>query len=103
MGIRFAEKPPANSIEMNILANMIFRIPPGAPLHKGQMTFVFPEGALLFSFMPHMHLRGISARYEMTYPDGTTQTLLSVPDYDFGWQSAYRFAKPLDVPAKGAN
>ena len=98
VGIRFAENPPANSIEMNILANMVFRIPPGAPLHKGQMTFVFPDDALLYSFMPHMHLRGVSARYEMTYPDGMTQTLLSVPDYDFGWQSAYRFAKPLEVP-----
>jgi peroxiredoxin len=98
VGVRFALKPPANSIEMNILANMIFRIPPGAPHYKGQMTFVFPDDALLYSFMPHMHLRGVSARYELIYPDGTAQTLLSVPDYDFGWQSAYRFAKPLDVP-----
>ena len=39
-----------------------------------------------------------AARYELTYPDGTTETLLSVPDYDFGWQSVYRFAKPLKVP-----
>ncbi len=36
VGIRFAEKPPANSIEMNILANMIFRIPPGAPITRGR-------------------------------------------------------------------
>ena len=34
----------------------------------------------------------------MTYPDGKTETLLSVPDYDFGWQSVYRFEKPLRVP-----
>ena len=98
VGIRFALKPPANSIEMNILANMIFRIPPGVPDYKGQMAFTFPEDALLLSFMPHMHLRGVSARYEMTFPDGTAQTLLSVPDYDFGWQSVYRFATPLNVP-----
>ncbi len=98
MGIRFAKKPPANSVEMNILANMIFRIPPAAPNHKGQMTFTFPADALVLSFMPHMHLRGISARYVLTYPDGTTETLLSVPDYDFGWQSVYRFEKPLRRP-----
>ena len=30
VGIMFAKKPPANAVEMNILANMIFRIPPGA-------------------------------------------------------------------------
>jgi peroxiredoxin/mono/diheme cytochrome c family protein len=98
IGIRFAKKPPANSVETNILANMVFKIPPGAPNHMGQMTFAFPEDALLLSFMPHMHLRGLSARYELTYPDGTAQTLLSVPDYDFGWQSVYRFAQPLHVP-----
>jgi peroxiredoxin len=98
VGVRFASKPPANSVEMNILANMLFRIPPGAANHKGQMTFTFPGDALVLSFMPHMHLRGLSARYELTYPNGTTETLLSVPDYDFGWQSVYRLEKPLRVP-----
>jgi hypothetical protein len=80
---------------------MGFRIPPGVSNQKGQMTFTFPEDALVLSFMPHMHLRGISARYELTYADGTTKTLLSVPDYDFGWQSVYRLEQPLHVP-KGA-
>jgi peroxiredoxin len=98
VGILLAKGPPAHSVEMNILANMIFRIPPGASNHKGQMTFTFPQDALVLSFMPHMHLRGVSARYVMSYPDGTTRTLLSVPDYDFGWQSVYRFEQPLQVP-----
>jgi peroxiredoxin len=97
VGIRLANKPPANSVEMNILANMLFKIPPDASDHKGQMTFTFPQDALVLSFMPHMHLRGVSARYVMSDPDGTTRTLLSVPDYDFGWQSVYRFEQPLQV------
>ena len=48
--------------------------------------------------MPHMHLRGVSARYEATYPGGKREVLLSVPDYDFGWQSVYRFAEPRPMP-----
>ncbi len=98
VGIRLAKKRPAHAVEMNILANMFFKIPPRAPDYKGQMTFTFPDDALVLSFMPHMHLRGTSARYELTRPDGTSETLLSVPDYDFGWQSVYRFTKPLQVP-----
>jgi peroxiredoxin len=98
IGIMSAKKPPANAVETNILANMIFRVPPGAPDHRALMTYTFRDDATLLSFMPHMHLRGISARYEMTYPGGTTQTLLSVPDYDFNWQSVYRFQTPLRVP-----
>ena len=58
VGIRLAKKPPAHSVEMNILANMFFRIPPRTPNYKGQMTFTFPDDALVLSFMPHMHLRG---------------------------------------------
>jgi peroxiredoxin len=98
VGIQLAKKPPVNRVEMNILANMLLKIPPGASNHKGQLTYTFRDDATVLAFMPHMHLRGISARYDMTYPDGTTTTLLSVPDYDFGWQSAYRFEKPLHVP-----
>jgi peroxiredoxin len=98
VGIILAKQPPKRSVEMNILANMLFRIPPRAASYQGQMTFTFPSDALVMSFMPHMHLRGTSARYDLTYPDGRTETLLSVPDYDFGWQSGYRFREPLRVP-----
>jgi hypothetical protein len=98
VGIILARKPPVHAVEMNILANMLFRIPPRAADYRGLMVFTFPEDALVLSFMPHMHLRGTSAGYELTYPDGRKETLLSVPDYDFGWQSGYRFAKPLVVP-----
>jgi peroxiredoxin len=98
VGVIFAKRPPANSVEMNILANMAFTIPPGATNHKGQLTFTFPADALVLSFMPHMHLRGLSARYALAYPDGRSETLLAVPDYDFNWQSVYRFEKPVHVP-----
>jgi hypothetical protein len=48
---------------------------------------------------PHMHLRGKDAKYIAYYPDGTTETLLNVPKYDFNWQTAYRFAEPKRLPA----
>jgi peroxiredoxin len=101
VGIRFAPGRPSRSVETNILANMLFVIPPNAANHKGQLIYTFPADAIVLSFMPHMHLRGISAQYELTQPDGVTETLLAVPDYDFGWQSVYRFAEPLKV-AKGS-
>jgi peroxiredoxin len=98
IGLIFAKKPPEKVVETNILANLFFRIPPKAPDYKGEMTFTFRDDAELISFMPHMHLRGVSAKYVAKYPDGRTETLLSVPDYDFAWQSVYRFEKPLPVP-----
>jgi peroxiredoxin len=98
IGVIFAKKPPEHQAETNILANMALRLPAGEPNYRGQMNYTFPRDALLLSFMPHMHLRGTSARYEAEYPDGRTETLLSVPDYDFDWQSVYAFKEPLHIP-----
>ena len=46
-----------------------------------------------------MHLRGKSFRYELIHPDGTTEILLDVPRFDFGWQHRYTLAEPLLVKA----
>ena len=32
------------------------------------------------------------------YPGGKTETLLSVPHYDFNWQIVYYLEKPLKLP-----
>jgi hypothetical protein len=98
VGLIFAKKKPEYVAETNILANMLFRIPPMKGDIRGEMTYTFRDDALVLSFMPHMHLRGTSARYDVTYPDGKTETLLSVPDYDFNWQSIYRFQEPRKMP-----
>ena len=49
--------------------------------------------------MPHMHLRGSWMRYELLLPDGKKELLLSVPRYDFNWQTSYQLAEPRPVPA----
>jgi hypothetical protein len=98
VGLVFAKKPPDNPVDTNILADLKLRVPAGAKAYERTVTYTFAEDAQLLSLMPHMHLRGINARYVATYPDGKTETLLSVPDYDFGWQSVYRFAKPVEIP-----
>src|SRR5438067_252585 len=47
----------------------------------------------------HMHVRGKDMIYIAHYADGTTETLLSVPKYDFSWQITYELAKPKLLPA----
>src|SRR5262249_57506267 len=59
---------------------------------------VCPADGDLYSLMPHMHLRGKSFRYTATFPDGNREILLSVPGYDFAWQSVYRLARPRHIP-----
>ena len=44
------------------------------------------------------HVRGTGWHYEATYPDGRKEVILSVPKYDFNWQTEYVFAEPLKLP-----
>ncbi len=48
--------------------------------------------------MPHMHLRGKDMTYQMEFPNGEKQILLSVPKYDFHWQLGYEVEQPIKVP-----
>jgi hypothetical protein len=53
----------------------------------------------LYEFSPHLHARGKAFKYEAIYPDSTSEVLLSVPYYEFNWQTAYRLAQPKDLPS----
>jgi hypothetical protein len=60
--------------------------------------YVFPADAAILTLFPHSHLRGVRWLYELAYPDGTTGSLLSVPQYNFNWQLFYDLETPLEVP-----
>ena len=45
-----------------------------------------------------MHMRGKAFRYEVEYPDGRSEVLLDVPEYDFNWQSSFVLSKPKLIP-----
>ena len=45
-----------------------------------------------------MHLRGKAFRYIAKYPDGETEILLDVPQYDFNWQNGYQLKTPKVLP-----
>jgi hypothetical protein len=57
------------------------------------------EDITLYAMSPHMHLRGKSLKWVITYPDGRDVTILDVPKFDFNWQINYELAEPLKIPA----
>ena len=101
IGLTFAKAPPKFEMLISEFANMAFEVPPNDPHYKAEAAFRFRADARILSFAPHMHWRGQDYRYEVIYPDGKRETLLSVPRWDFNWQNVYRFQEPLKVP-KGA-
>jgi len=98
VGLIFSKEPPQRRVQTWPIHNPAFRIPPGADNYELEASFKFKEDGYLMNFMPHMHLRGKDFLYEAIYPDGKKETLLSVPRFNFGWQSVYRLAKPLPIP-----
>src|SRR5205085_651311 len=55
----------------------------------------------LYEVYPHMHTRGKRAKFEAVYPISSNlpnQVLLSVPGYEFHWQTTYRFTQPKYLP-----
>ena len=103
LGLIFAKKPPKHRVLTKPILNgwfmaRWFSIPAGADIFPSRRPTTFREDAHILGFMPHMHLRGKDFTYEAIYPDGKKETLLSVPQYNFNWQSVYRAAKPVRLP-----
>jgi thiol-disulfide isomerase/thioredoxin len=101
VGITFAKGPPKYEMFVNAFANESILVPANNPHHKAEATLRLPADARLVSLTPHMHWRGKDYRYEIIYPGGRRETILSVPRYDFNWQSYYEFTEPVRLP-KGA-
>jgi hypothetical protein len=74
-------------------------IPPYAENWKVVSIHSIREPITLYGLTPHLHLRGKSMRYTLTWPDGREEVLLDVPKYDFNWQMYYELATPKKIPA----
>jgi hypothetical protein len=99
VGLYFADKPPKNFLRNHVIANSRLSIPPYAARHEEKAYFEFWNDAIIYSLVPHSHYRGRSSSFDLIYPDGRTETILSVPNYDFNWQRTYAFTEPVSVPA----
>ncbi|HEY4312373.1 MAG TPA: redoxin domain-containing protein [Pirellulales bacterium] len=69
--------------------NGTFAIPPGDGAHLVEAKRTFAEDSTLVGFFSHMHLRGKDMMFDAKYPDGKTERLLAIPNYDFNWQVSY--------------
>ncbi len=85
-------------LSMVMVANTEFEIPPHAANHVVESRYTFDEDSLLYSFSPHMHLRGKTFRFVAHYPEGRDEILLDIPQFDFNWQFDYLLREPKVMP-----
>jgi len=99
IGLYVSPTPPAHVLQTKSAPNISFTIPPNSPETQAAGSFTFSKDSMLYEMAPHMHLRGSWFRYEALYPNNTREVLLSVPHYEFHWQTLYRLAQPKFMPA----
>lgn len=98
VGYYLHKQAPKYEMRLQFLNTRSLRIPAGAKAHTESVAHVFRSDVMLYSLMPHAHLRGHAAKFTAHYPDGREEVLLSVPKYDFNWQTVYQFQEPKLVP-----
>ena len=94
LGLYFYDRPPKHSMQMDIVYNASLAIPANTKSYSESLDYVFDRDVMLYSLLPHAHLRGRAARFTAHYPDGRKEILLSVPKYDFNWQPLYVLNPP---------
>ncbi len=99
VGYYFTEQAPKHPLRMTMLMDTGLSIPANAKAHTEALDHVFDRDVVLYSLMPHAHLRGRAAKFTAHYPDGRAEVLLSVPKYDFSWQTTYALTAPKVLPA----
>jgi hypothetical protein len=99
IGLHFTDEKPRGRLRLMILSNNKIEIPPGAAEHEIKASMTLKEPVLVHGVFPHMHLLGRTVHVNARRPDGTTEPLIGIDDWDFNWQFYYRYTAPLSLPA----
>ena len=98
LGLVFARQQPAERVQTVAAQAYDFEIPAGAANFRVDAAYTLDRDATLVNLLPHMHLRGKAFEYRIKYPNGQTETVLTVPRYSFNWQLTYDLSEPRVLP-----
>lgn len=74
-------------------------IPAGAANYEAKgNAYVFEQDSHIVSLLPRMNERGKDYKYTLTYPDGRSVVLLSVPKFNPDWQPSYVLKAAIAAP-----
>jgi hypothetical protein len=103
VGLYFAVRAPARTLvdvklppAFGLFAGI--DIPPGKANYTVTDSFTLPVDVELVSCTPHAHYLGKSLRGWAVLPDGKTQRLFLIKDWDFNWQGTYTYKQFVRLP-----
>lgn len=101
VGFRYPRGPVRKELHHLQVTTSKIAIPPGAPAHPVVSSRVLPCDASGLGMFSHMHLRGKDMTFIAYPPEGEPETLLSIPNYNYGWQQNYRWQPDTKKFPKG--
>ncbi len=92
----FKEEPVLREIQVNTLIDIQLLVPANE-IYEHYVSYEVDEDISLISILPHMHLIGKSW---LVYAEnnGDTIPIISIPDWDFNWQTFYQPEYMLKIP-----
>jgi len=103
IGIYFADKAPERRL-WSLQVPALFGFGAGIDIAAGDKSYTIedsltvPVDVKAFSIAAHAHYIAKEMKATATLPDGKTQPLLWIQDWDFNWQDRYTYKSPLALP-----
>jgi Tfp pilus assembly protein PilF len=99
LGLYFTDKPATmHPILVQLENDRMLDIPAGNKHFVVTDEFTLPVAVDVLAIYPHAHYLGRDLRAVATFPDGRSETLIHIPDWNLNWQAVYRYAQPVKLP-----
>jgi hypothetical protein len=98
VGLRFSDRPGTQGRAVVFLVSRRIDIPANDDHYVVKTSLEIPRNVELTGIAPHAHYLAKDMKITAHLPDGTETPLIWIKDWDFNWQGAYRYAKPVPLP-----
>ncbi len=101
VGLKFAGGKVNQQLRHMLFVDTRYAIPPGAPAFPVRVERTLDHDAIGIGLFSHMHVRGKAMSFTAHTPDGKTEPLLVIPNFNFEWQIPYRWQPGKKLLPKG--
>ncbi len=98
IGFYFTDQAPTNTPVKLVLSSLDIDLPPGSTNRVITDQYQLPADVDLLAVLPHAHYLARDIEGRATLPSGQVVPLIHIKDWDFNWQSDYRYTAPLFLP-----
>lgn len=98
LGLYFSDEENLSERRVQAVSSR-FLLPANEHNHEMYAEHQFKDAVVLTGVRARMNYRGKKMKFAVSYPDGSSKEIFSVPAYNYGWQPHYLLEQKLTLPA----